>query len=214
MDVETFIEALEHENAEFFAALPESETVYWTRKLDGLEAAEALKPRWFNEWCIGVDVIGSFVALVSHVELKVLLGRQIGDEAKHARLVAARIRALGGTTEGYRPPPGQLEFAKLLREMRHPEEFFAAEQLTVETQSIKRNELALSRFDPETVRMFETDINPDERFHVELGRLGLRTYAATVEAQDRARRAAEAVREVHRTMVRQHNERMAAVKPS
>ncbi len=208
MDVDQFILELEASNEAFFNALPESETVYWTKPLTGSEAADALKPRWFNEWCIGVEVLGAFVKRVPDIRLKIQLGRQIGDEAKHARLVQKRIEALGGSVDNYQPPVSQLRFAEILNSMEYPEEFFAAEQLTVETQSIKRNEIALSRFDEETAAMFEQQINPDEHYHVQLGREGLRTYARTQAAQDRARAAVDAVREVHRSMVREHNTRM------
>lgn len=207
MDVAEFIASLEAENDEFYAQLPEDERVYWTKPLTGQEAAEALKPRWFNEWCIGVEVIGDFVRKVPDIRLKTLLGRQIGDEAKHARLVQQRIEALGGSVADYEPPPAQIAFADLLSSFEYPEEFFAAEQLTIETQSVRRNELALTRFDPETVRMFEEEINEDERFHVQIGRIGLRAFARDPLSQQRAREATVRVREIHRQLVKQHNRR-------
>lgn len=208
-----FIAALEAENVAFYATLPETEKVYWTRPLQGPEAAEALKPRWFNEWRIGVESLGGFVRKVDDPTLKILVGRQIGDEAKHARLIQQRIEALGGSVANYDPPPSQLRFAELLDAFEYPEEYFAAEQLTIETQSVRRNELALSRFDAETAEMFERHVNDDERFHVQVGRIGLRRYATTSPAQDRARRAVERVREIHRSMVREHNVRMQAAYP-
>jgi len=209
LHVDEFIQTLHQENEAFFANLPDTKTVYWPKRLDGLAAAEALKPRWFNE-LRGVEVIGAFIVRVPDLSLKVLVGRQVGDEAKHARLCRQRIEQLGSSVLDYVPTPAQLQFGDLLDAFLFPEEFFAAQQFTVETQSLKRNELALERFDPETAAMFKKHINPDEHFHVRLGRMGLRVFARTQAAQDRARRAAEAVRQVHVDMVLQHVEKMEA----
>ncbi|MBS2964828.1 hypothetical protein KGA66_17355 [Actinocrinis puniceicyclus] len=209
IDVEEFIEKLNRENEQYFSSLPETDTVYWAEKMHGAAAAEALKPRWFNE-IRGVDIIGRFIGRVPDLTLKVLVGRQVGDEAKHAKHCRRRIEALGGSVLDYRPSPEQLRFGDLLDAMAYPEEFFAAQQLTVETQSLKRNEKALARFDPDTAEMFEKHINPDERFHARLGHLGLQVFARTTEAQDRARRAAEVIREAHVAMVRAHSGNMLA----
>jgi hypothetical protein len=210
IDVEEFIDQLNRENEEYFEELPETDTVYWSGKMDGSAAAEALKPRWFNE-IRGVDIIGRFIGRVPDMSLKALVGRQVGDEAKHARHCRRRIEALGSSIIDYVPSPEQLRFGDLLDEMAYPEEFFAAQQLTVETQSIKRNEKALARFDPETATMFEKHINPDERFHARLGHLGLQVFARTTPAQDRARKACEVIREAHVAMVRAHSNHMLQV---
>jgi len=206
-DVEEFIALLNRENEEYFAQLPETDTVYWADKLAGAAAVEALKPRWFNE-IRGVDIIGRFIGRVPDLSLTALVGRQVGDEAKHARHCRRRIEALGGSVLDYRPSDAQLRFGDLLDEMAYPEEFFAAQQLTVETQSLKRNEKALARVDTETAEMFEKHINPDERFHARLGHLGLQVFARTTVAQDRARRASEVIREAHVAMVRAHSSNM------
>jgi len=207
IDVEEFIDQLNRENEEYFAQLPESDTVYWVDKVDGAAAAEALKPRWFNE-IRGVDIIGRFIGRVPDLSLKALVGRQVGDEAKHARHCRRRVEALGSSVIDYQPSEAQLRFGDLLDAMAYPEEFFAAQQLTVETQSLKRNEKALTRFDPETAEMFEKHINPDERFHARLGHLGLQVFARTTASQDRARRACEVIREAHVMMVRAHSRSM------
>ena len=205
--VEEFINELDRENAAFFDGLSDKDTTYWPDRLEGAAAAEALKPRWFNE-LRGVEVIGRFIQRVPDLSLKVLVGRQVGDEAKHARFCRKRIEALGGNVMDFEPTPAQLEFGDVLDSMVYPEEFFSAQQFTVETQSIKRNEKALARFDPETALMFEKHINKDEVFHSKLGLMGLRVFARTEQAQSRARKAAEVIRDVHVRMVREHVQRM------
>lgn len=207
LDAEDFIHELEEENEAFFKSLPDTDTTYWFSKMDGLAAAEALKPRWYNE-IRGVDIIGRFIGRVPDFSLKALVGRQVGDEAKHARHCRRRIEALGSSVLDYQPSKEQLRFGDLLDSYAYPEEFFAAQQLTIETQSIKRNEKALARFDPETATMFEKHINPDERFHARLGFLGLQVFARTTAAQERARHAAREIREAHVAMVRAHSEQM------
>lgn len=209
IDVEEFIDQLNRENEDFFSSLPETDTSYWSKKLDGAAVAEALKPRWFNE-IRGVDIIGRFIGRVPDLSLKLLVARQVGDEAKHARLCRRRIEALGGSVLDYRPSSEQLRFGDLLDAMAYPEEFFAAQQLTVETQSLKRNDKALTCFDQETAEMFEKHINPDERFHARLGHLGLQVFARTAEAQTRARCATQLIRDAHVAMVRAHSSNMLA----
>lgn len=206
-DVHDFIDELARENEAFFSTLTERDTTYWPEGLPDSATAEALKPRWYNE-IRGVEIIGRFIERVPDLTLKVMVGRQVGDEAKHAFFCRKRIEELGGSVVDFQPGPTQLAFGDFLDGLAFPEEFFAAQQFTVETQSVKRNEGALRVFDPETAEMFERHINPDERFHVELGILGLQVFARTSVAQDRARRAAARVRELHVAMVREHMERL------
>ncbi|MDR7303520.1 hypothetical protein [Haloactinomyces albus] len=211
-EVDEFIQRLDEDNESYFASLPETDTVYWDRPLEGLAAAQSLLPRWYNE-IRGVDIIGRFISRIPDMSLKALVGRQVGDEAKHARHCRRRIEALGGSIIDFQPTSEQVHFGDLLDSMAYPEEFFAAQQLTVETQSLKRNELALSRFDPETAAMFKKHINPDEHFHSKLGRVGLQVFARTDAAQERAWRAAEIIRDAHVAMVRSYsgNETTVAV---
>lgn len=200
-----FVERLETENREFFTSISERERTYWTEPLRGKAAADALLTRWFNEWYIGVEVIGRFVGRVPSIHMKQLLGRQIGDEAKHAQIIERRIHQLGGSVKDFKPSSEQVAFADLLDSLEYPEEFFAAEQVTVETESVIRNEKAVERFDAQTAKMFEEEINPDERYHVKIGYMGLKLYATTTAAQERALKAAKLAREAHRKMVVRHH---------
>lgn len=203
--VNEFIRDLGQENEAFFSQLPDSATQYWREDMPRSEAIAALQVRWFNE-IRGVDIIGRFISRVPDLTLKVLVGRQVGDEAKHAKVCRRRIEQLGGSVQDYRPTAAQLAFGDFLDELAYPEEFFAAQQFTVETQSLKRNDRALNCFDEKTAEMFRKDINPDERFHVALGHLGLRVFARTPAAQERAREAARRVRDIHSALVRSHRE--------
>jgi hypothetical protein len=206
--VEDFIAELQRENEQFFGELPDSATQYWHAGMTPQQTIGSLQARWFNE-LRGVDVIGRFISRVPDITLKVLVGRQVGDEAKHAKVCRRRIEELGGSVTDFRPTTEQLLFGDYLDSLVYPEEFFSAQQFTVETQSLKRNELALACFDSETAEMFRDHINPDERFHVALGHLGLKTFARTAEAQARAREAACRVRDIHSALVAAHRKSLA-----
>lgn len=201
--VDDFIADLGAENEAFFSQLSDSSTQYWHENMSTTEAILALQVRWFNE-LRGVDIIGRFISRVPDITLKVLVGRQVGDEAKHAKVCRRRIEQLGGDVHDFQPTRAQLEFGDYLDTLIYPEEFFSAQQFTIETQSLKRNERALECFDEKTSNMFKRDINPDERFHVALGHLGLRTYARTEVAQQRAIDAARRVRDLHSRHVEAH----------
>jgi hypothetical protein len=202
-DVLEFIRLLDQENQAFFDTLPDASTQYWHEAMSECEAIHALQARWFNE-LRGVDIIGRFASRVPDLTLKLMVGRQVGDEAKHAIVCRRRIEQLGGSVQDYHPSANQLLFGDFLDSLVYPEEFFAAQQFTVETQSLKRNERALSCFDKVTAEMFRTQINPDERFHVALGYLGLKVFACTSAAQQRAFDASRRVRDIHVAMVEAH----------
>jgi hypothetical protein len=194
--VEQFLQDLAADNTSYYANTPPELKTYWPHRLVGDAAIEALSTRWFNEY-IGTIVLARLLEKVEHPKLKMLVGRQAGDEAKHAQVCEKRVRQLGGRIESYDPLPEQLHLYDVLDTVEYPEEFLAAMQFTTEHEGVKRNEQALDRFDAETAQMFADAINPDEPFHVQLGWIGLRILCVTPEAQERARRACHRQRELH-----------------
>jgi len=199
--VKKFIEQLGIENEGFFQKQPRWATSYWASKMDHKKTIFALRMRYWNEYR-GAEVLARFMFRVSDPTLRMFVGRQIGDEAKHAFYVKKRIEELDG--EVGRPLEEQEVFYDTLDGFLYPEEFFAAQQFTVETQSIKRNEQALMNFDPTTAEIFRKYINNDEAFHVRLGHAGLAFYCITKGAQERARQAARKIREKHVAMSLSH----------
>ena len=108
------------------------------------------------------------------VEVKLALARQCGDEAKHYRLIEARLRELGvdppscarrGRAEPDVPIPAGLETTV---------ERVAAGQFTREALALVQNqvfiELCEARGDQGTARLYRDEIQPDERHHHEMGR--------------------------------------------
>jgi hypothetical protein len=176
--------------------------------LVGPAAIEALSTRWFNEY-LGTVVLARLVEKVEDPKLKMLVGRQAGDEAKHALVTERRIRALGGRVEAYEPLPEQLKLYEILDTVTYPEEFFAAMQFTTEHEGVKRNEQALTRFDAETAQMFADAVNPDEPFHVQLGWTALRVLCVSDEARTRAVAACHRQRDLHRVFTVAYRARMS-----
>lgn len=205
--VATFLRELAADNDRWYAATPPELKTYWPHRLVGEAAIEALCTRWFNEY-IGTVVLARLVEKVDHPMLKMLVGRQAGDEGKHALVTEHRIRALGGRVEAYEPVELQLELYRVLDTVEHAEEFFAAMQFTTEHEGVKRNEQALQRFDAETAQMFADAVNPDEPFHVQLGWTALEILCTDAEAQERARRACHRQRELHREFTQQYRQKM------
>jgi uncharacterized ferritin-like protein (DUF455 family) len=126
------------------------------------------------------------------VEVKLALARQCGDEAKHYRLIEARLRELGVAP----PNPladGQTPMFSYLTGLATTVERIAAGQFTREALAAVHNEAFIAfceaRGDAETARLYRDVIQPDEAHHHELGRKLLARFAQTDADQDLARRA-------------------------
>lgn len=195
--IEKFLKDLAADNDRYYSNLPLELKTYWPYRLVGEAAIEALSTRWFNEY-IGTIVLGRLLERIDDLKLKMMVGRQCGDEAKHAQVCEKRILQLGGSIENYEPLPEQIRMYQVLDDYVYPEEFLAAMQFTTEHEGVKRNEQALERFDADTARMFRDSINPDETFHVQVGWSGLRILCTTEEARERAKKACYRQRELHK----------------
>jgi len=123
------------------------------------------------------------------------LARQVGDEAKHYRLVASRLdelgvdaRAVNPLAKGYGPLFGYLDTLTTTVER------VAAGQFTREAIAVVKNrqfiEFCERAGDRVTAALYRDIIEPDERYHHELGRTLLLRLATTGAAQAAARRAA------------------------
>lgn len=206
-NVEDFLQDLAADNERYYGSTPLELKTYWPHRLVGEAAIEAIRTRWFNEY-IGTIVLARLVEKVDNPRLKMMVGRQVGDEAKHAMVCEKRVRELGGRVEDYQPLPEQMKMYQVLDEYEHPEEFLAAMQFTTEHEGVKRNEQALDRFDADTANMFASAINPDEPFHVQIGWIGLRLLCTDTPSQERARRACHRQRELHRDWTASYRVRM------
>jgi bacterioferritin (cytochrome b1) len=125
------------------------------------------------------------------VDVKLALARQCGDEAKHYRLIEARLRELG--VDPPRPSGGPSPMFAFLASLGSTVERVAAGQFTREALAQVQNEVFIAyceaRGDAATARLYREVIQPDEGHHHAMGRELLRRLAVTEEAQSLARAA-------------------------
>jgi hypothetical protein len=141
------------------------------------------------------EIAARWLVTTDDVGVKLALARQVGDEAKHYRLIADRLGALGidastidPLTGGYGP------LFKYLDTLTTTVERVAAGQFTREAIAVVKNrqfiEFCDRVGDKETSALYRETIEPDERYHHELGRRLLLRLATTPEAQSAAKAAA------------------------
>ena len=134
-----------------------------------------------------------WMASENDVEVKLSLARQCGDEAKHYRLIEARLRALGvAIPDPTSTPPSPMY--KWLESLGTTIERVAAGPYAREGLAKVRNKVfadfCATRGDHETAALYRDTIDPDEAHHHALGRKLLLRFAITEEAQTKARAAA------------------------
>jgi len=132
------------------------------------------------------------------VQVKLALARQCGDEAKHYRLIEARLRELGVDTSGLDPlARGYSPIFDYLRSLETTAERLAAGPFAREALAKTRNEVFIEwcerQGDVDTAQLYREVVQPDEAYHHELGRRLLPRFVQTPEDQARARKAARHV---------------------
>jgi len=135
------------------------------------------------------------------VEVKLALARQAGDEAKHYKLIEKRLANMGADLSGFNPvAEGYGPMFQLLSGFKTTVERIGAAQFAREALALKKNQQFIDFCeavgDRETADMYREQIQPDEEWHVNLGRKVLAKYATTAELQAQARKAVESVLEL------------------
>ncbi len=132
------------------------------------------------------------------VNVKLALARQAGDEAKHYKLIQARLQELEVDTRTLDPlASGRSPLLAWLLTLEGTVARVAAGQFTREALAVVRN-AEFARYcravgDDTTARLYEEIIQPDERHHHDLGRKLLLELATTDEAQEAARASSRQV---------------------
>lgn len=129
------------------------------------------------------------------LEVKLALMRQCGDEAKHYRLIEARLRELGVDTSKLAPlASGYSPMFKFLMSLGSTIERVAAGPFAREALAEVLNEefikLCDDRGDLETAKLYRDVIQPDEAHHHGLGRKLLARLVTTEDDKAKARAAA------------------------
>ena len=206
MTAEEFVRALDEENASLLGRLAPDDTLK-PEVAGELTVVNLLKVALRNE-VEATEIAARWLVATDDLEVKLALARQVGDEAKHYRMIADRLRALGFAATTFDPlARGYGPLFTYLDTLETTVERVAAGQFTREAIAVVKNRQFIAfceaAGDRETAALYRDVIEPDERHHHELGRRLLLRLATTPEAQDAARRAArrtlELAEELQRT---------------
>jgi hypothetical protein len=141
------------------------------------------------------EVAALWMGTTSELDAKLAFARQVGDEAKHYRLISERLVSLGVDASRIDPREGGYSpLFEYLRALQSTTARVAAGQFTREGVALARNqtfiEFCEARGDKETAALYRERIQPDEQRHHEIGRALLARYGVTVDEQSIARQAA------------------------
>jgi hypothetical protein len=144
------------------------------------------------------ECAAAWIPTTAEVGVKLALARQAGDEAKHYRMIQARLAELGVDTATHDPlSAGRSPLIAWMLGLEGTVARVAAGQFTREALAVVRNaefvKYCRATGDEPTARMYEETIQPDEKHHHELGRRLLLELATTDEAQAAAREASRKV---------------------
>ncbi len=193
MTAEEFVRELDEQNQAVLRRLAPEATL--APEVSGdLNVLNLLKVALKNE-IEATEIAARWLVSTDEVAVKMALARQAGDEAKHYRMIAERLRELGFDADGFDPiAKGYGPLFNYLDTLRTTVERVAAGQFTREAIAVVKNrqfiEFCERAGDRVTATLYRDVIEPDERFHHQLGRSLLLRCATTPEAQARARRAA------------------------
>ncbi|HXG91568.1 MAG TPA: ferritin-like domain-containing protein [Blastocatellia bacterium] len=141
------------------------------------------------------EIAALWMATTTELDVKLAFARQVGDEAKHYRLISRRLAELGVDASRIDPREGGYSpLFEYLRQLQSTVARVAAAQFTREAIALVRNERFIefcrSRGDEKTAALYRDTIQSDERHHHELGRALLARYAIAHDEQQVAREAA------------------------
>ena len=190
---EQFVAELDERNQALLRRLAPDATL--APEVEGdLTVVNLLKVALKNE-IEATEIAARWLTSTSDVEVKMAFARQAGDEARHYRLIADRLGELGFDARGFDPiAKGYGPLFGYLDTLTSTVERVAAGQFTREAIAVVKNrqfiEFCDRAGDRATATLYRDVIEPDERFHHQLGRTLLLRTAVGTEDQELARRAA------------------------
>ena len=193
MTAEEFVKDLDERNQAVLRRL-EPEATLRPEVSGDLNVLNLLKVALKNE-IEATEIAARWLVTTDDVEVKMAFARQAGDEAKHYRMISERLRELGFAATTFNPlAKGYGPLFNYLDTLKSTVERVAAGQFTREAIAVVKNrqfiEFCERAGDKVTATLYRDVIEPDERFHHQLGRTLLLRAATTVEAQELARQAA------------------------
>ncbi len=193
MTAEEFVIDLDRRNQTILKRL-EPESTLKPEVAGDLTVLNLLKVALKNE-IEATEIASRWLVTTDDVEVKMAFARQAGDEAKHYRMIAERLRDLGFDAHGFHPiAKGYGPLFQYLDTLESTVERVAAGQFTREAIAVVKNRQFIDfcerAGDRITATLYRDVIEPDEYFHHQLGRSLLLRFAVTPDAQEQARRAA------------------------
>lgn len=193
MTAEEFVKDLDERNQAVLRRL-EPEATLRPEVSGDLNVLNLLKVALKNE-IEATEIAARWLVTTDDVEVKMAFARQAGDEAKHYRMISERLRELGFAATTFNPlAKGYGPLFNYLDTLKSTVERVAAGQFTREAIAVVKNrqfiEFCERAGDKVTATLYRDVIEPDERFHHQLGRTLLLRAATTAEAQGLARQAA------------------------
>ncbi|HEX7604875.1 MAG TPA: ferritin-like domain-containing protein [Polyangiaceae bacterium] len=191
MTPDAFLSELDAQNLRALARIRERAATSPAKAAEPLTVVRLLMLGLKNE-LEATECAAAWIVTTPELQAKLAFARQVGDEARHYRLIENRLRELGAEL----PDPTKLPRSPLLDYLlglKHTVERVAAGQFTREALAVVRNEEFI-RFcethgDHATAALYTDVIQPDETHHHQLGRSILRALATTDELQHLARDA-------------------------
>jgi uncharacterized ferritin-like protein (DUF455 family) len=193
MSVENFVRDLDAEHQHLLSRLEPDDTL--KPEVEGdLDVVGLLKIALKNE-VEATEIAARWLVTTDDLEVKLAFARQVGDEARHYRLIGDRLRALGFDPVTFDPlAKGYGPLFQYLTTLTTTVARVAAGQFTREAIAVVKNrqfiEFCERAGDRDTAALYRDVIEPDERYHHDLGRRLLLKLATTPEAQAVARAAA------------------------
>ena len=200
MTAEEFVAGLDAGNQTLLRALEPDATL--KPEIDGpLNVPNLLKVALKNE-IEATEIAARWLVTSDDVAVKLALARQVGDEAKHYRLIADRLRQLGVDAGALDPLAGGYgPLFKYLDTLTTTVERIAAGQFTREAIAVVKNrqfiEFCERVGDKATAALYRDTIEPDERYHHDLGRHLLLRLATTLALAEELQKKALATAGIH-----------------
>ncbi len=140
------------------------------------------------------EIAAYWIPTTPELDIKLGFARQVGDEARHYRLIAEHLVNMGVPLGDFDPmAAGYSPLFKALQGLETTVERLSAGQFTREAIAVQRNEMFIRYLEhhghTDLVRLYREEIQPDETHHHQLGVSGLSKLMTTPDARERARKA-------------------------
>jgi hypothetical protein len=131
--------------------------------------------------------IGAWLRDVPEDDIFYGLTRQVADEGRHHHLFSRHLADLGWSLADWRPEPEWIEWIQVFYPSGNDTiERVAAHNITGELGAIQAFESLYPRL-PRQTRTIIDRVTPDERFHVQLGKMTVERYALSDEEKSRVK---------------------------